>query len=181
MHPFYSVLRQTNPVHTLEFSTFNIDFNITFPPMHRFFLVFRLQFFEHFSYPEYKPTYLSFLNLISYIILCRESLPSPTFYLPFGLTMALEMARPLTEMCTTNLPGSKGRPARKADKLTAICEPIIYKMWEPRRPTNLWVSTPCYRDSFSLIFYLRLSVHPTISTAFSLFCRTITVGLFFLM
>jgi hypothetical protein len=31
----------------------------------------------------------------------------------------------LTEMSTRNLPGGKGRPARKADNLTAICEPIV--------------------------------------------------------
>jgi hypothetical protein len=40
-------------------------------------------------------------------------------------TMALESTQPLTEMSTSNLPGGKGRPARKADKLTAICEPIV--------------------------------------------------------
>jgi hypothetical protein len=28
-------------------------------------------------------------------------------------------------MSTRNLPGGKGRPARKADNLTAICEPIV--------------------------------------------------------
>jgi hypothetical protein len=33
--------------------------------------------------------------------------------------------------------GGKGRPARKADNLTAICEPIVYKTWEPRRLTTL--------------------------------------------
>jgi hypothetical protein len=33
--------------------------------------------------------------------------------------------QPLTEMSTRNLPGGKSRPERKADKLTAICEPII--------------------------------------------------------
>jgi hypothetical protein len=33
--------------------------------------------------------------------------------------------QPLTEMSTRNPPGSKGRQARKADSLTAICEPII--------------------------------------------------------
>jgi hypothetical protein len=32
--------------------------------------------------------------------------------------------QPRTEMCTRNLPGGKGRPARKAD-LTTICEPIV--------------------------------------------------------
>jgi hypothetical protein len=28
-------------------------------------------------------------------------------------------------MSTSNLPGGKGRAARKADDLTAVCEPII--------------------------------------------------------
>jgi hypothetical protein len=31
----------------------------------------------------------------------------------------------LTEMSTRNLPGGKGRPARKADNLTAICKTIV--------------------------------------------------------
>jgi hypothetical protein len=39
--------------------------------------------------------------------------------------MALESILPLTEMSTRNLPGCKGRPARKADILTAIYEPIV--------------------------------------------------------
>jgi hypothetical protein len=38
--------------------------------------------------------------------------------------------------------------------LTAICELIVQKMWEPRRLTTLWASTACYRDSFSFIFFL---------------------------
>jgi hypothetical protein len=38
--------------------------------------------------------------------------------------MALGPTQPLTEMSTSNLPGGKGRPARKAD-LTAICETIV--------------------------------------------------------
>jgi hypothetical protein len=33
--------------------------------------------------------------------------------------------------------GIKTRPARKADNLTAICEQIVYKMWNPRRFTVL--------------------------------------------
>jgi hypothetical protein len=45
--------------------------------------------------------------------------------------------------------GGKGRPARKADNLTAICEPIVQKMWDPRRLTTLWPSTASYRDSFT--------------------------------
>jgi hypothetical protein len=28
-----------------------------------------------------------------------------------------------------NLPGGKGRPARKADNLTAICEPTVYRKY----------------------------------------------------
>jgi hypothetical protein len=55
--------------------------------------------------------------------------------------MALGSAQPLTKMSTWNLPGGKGRPARKADNLTAICE--------PRRLTTLLASTACYRDSCS--------------------------------
>jgi hypothetical protein len=47
--------------------------------------------------------------------------------------MALGSTQPLTDMSTRNLPGSKGRPALKADNLTAICELIVWKMWEPRR------------------------------------------------
>jgi hypothetical protein len=42
--------------------------------------------------------------------------------------MALGSTQPLTEISTRILPGGKGRPARKADNLTAICEPIVYKM-----------------------------------------------------
>jgi hypothetical protein len=65
--------------------------------------------------------------------------------------MALGSTQPQTEMSTRNLPAGKGRPARKADNLTAICEPIVYKMWEPRILTTLWVSTACYRDSFTFL------------------------------
>jgi hypothetical protein len=31
----------------------------------------------------------------------------------------------LTEMCTRNLPGVKGRPVLEVRNLTAICEPIV--------------------------------------------------------
>jgi hypothetical protein len=39
--------------------------------------------------------------------------------------MALGSTQPLTEMSTRNIPGGKGRPARKADNLTAIYEPTV--------------------------------------------------------
>jgi hypothetical protein len=44
---------------------------------------------------------------------------------PSSRTMALGSTQPLTEMSTRNLPGGKGRPKRKADSLTAICEPTV--------------------------------------------------------
>jgi hypothetical protein len=68
--------------------------------------------------------------------------------------MTLGSTQPLTEMSTRSLPRVKGRPARRTDSLTAICEPIFWKMWEPQRLTNLWASTARYRDSFTLPFPL---------------------------
>jgi hypothetical protein len=65
----------------------------------------------------------------------------PAALCPWGSTQAL------TEMSTRNLPGGKGRPARKADHLTVICEPIVLKIWKPQRLTTLWASNACYRDS----------------------------------
>jgi hypothetical protein len=70
--------------------------------------------------------------------------------------MALGSTQPLTEMSGTEYRESswaflrgKGQPTRRADNLTAICEPIVCKMWDPRRLTTLWASTACYRDSFT--------------------------------
>jgi hypothetical protein len=40
-------------------------------------------------------------------------------------TMALKLNQPLTEMTTRNLVWGKRWPAREADNLTAICEPIV--------------------------------------------------------
>jgi hypothetical protein len=61
--------------------------------------------------------------------------------------MSLGSTQPLTEMITRNPPGGKERLAYKGDNLTAICEPIVRKMWEPQRLTNLWAFTACYGDS----------------------------------
>jgi hypothetical protein len=44
---------------------------------------------------------------------------------PSSRTMALWSSQPLTEMSTRNVPGGKGRPAPKADNLSAIYEPIV--------------------------------------------------------
>jgi hypothetical protein len=51
--------------------------------------------------------------------------------------MALGATQPLTEMSIRYLSGVKGQPERKADNLIAKCEPLVYKMWEPRRLNNL--------------------------------------------
>jgi hypothetical protein len=39
--------------------------------------------------------------------------------------MTLGSTQHLTEMSARNFPGGKGRPARKADNLTALCEPAV--------------------------------------------------------
>jgi hypothetical protein len=54
------------------------------------------------------------------------------------------------EMTTRILPGGKGWPGHKADNLTAICELIVYKIWDPRHFTTLWACTASYRNSFTL-------------------------------
>jgi hypothetical protein len=41
--------------------------------------------------------------------------------------MALGSTQPVTEMSTRNLPGGEVWLALKADNLTAICEPIVYR------------------------------------------------------
>jgi hypothetical protein len=44
---------------------------------------------------------------------------------PSSRTMALGSIQPLTEISTRNLPGSKKRPARRADNLVVICVPNV--------------------------------------------------------
>jgi hypothetical protein len=66
---------------------------------------------------------------------------------PFSHTWAQGSTQPLAEVNTRNLPGRKGRPARKANNLTAIYGPIVWKMWKPRRLTLPWASATCYRSS----------------------------------
>jgi hypothetical protein len=56
---------------------------------------------------------------------------------PSSRTMSLGSTQPLTELSTKNLSWDKGPPVRKADNSTDICEPIVWKMWEPRCLTTL--------------------------------------------
>jgi hypothetical protein len=65
--------------------------------------------------------------------------------MPLGSTQTLS---------ARNLPGGKGWPTSGADNLTAICEPIAQKMWEPRRLTTLWAFTACNKDSFTFYSYV---------------------------
>jgi hypothetical protein len=39
--------------------------------------------------------------------------------------LSMGSPQPVTKMSTRNLPGGKGQRARRADNLTAICEPIV--------------------------------------------------------
>jgi hypothetical protein len=89
------------------------------------------------------------------------------YYFVFAI-MVLESTQPLTEMDTRNFHGGKGWPARKADNLTAICEPTVYKMWKPRR---LWASTASYRDSFTFCFYPAVLQSATTKTHSRLFLK----------
>jgi hypothetical protein len=61
--------------------------------------------------------------------------------------MALGSTQPLTEMSTRNLPGGKGRPARKADILTAICELITGLL-----PGQLYLTYQYFVEAYYLLF-----------------------------
>jgi hypothetical protein len=71
--------------------------------------------------------------------------------------MALGSTQDLTEMSTRNLPGGKGRPARKAENLCAVC----LENMEASTFHNPMGLDACYKDGFTLflptyyLFYLR--------------------------
>jgi hypothetical protein len=75
-----------------------------------------------------------------------RSLRSTVYLILRAALWPCESTQPLTVMNTRNFPGGKARPARKADKLTTIREPIVQKMWA-RRLTTLWASTVRYKES----------------------------------
>jgi hypothetical protein len=88
---------------------------------------------------------------VFHYVTSRKSLvrfPMRSDFLINQILPALWSTQPLTEMITRNIPGGKGWSARKADNLTAIYDPIAYKMCETRRLTNLSTFTACNRESF---------------------------------
>jgi hypothetical protein len=60
-----------------------------------------------------------------------------------------------TQPQTEDLSAAKARTAHKVDNLTAICESIVRKIWDPRHVTTLWDSTSCYKDrvTFFLLYW----------------------------
>jgi hypothetical protein len=65
--------------------------------------------------------------------------------------MTLGSTKPLTEMSTRSLPGGKGRPARKADNLTAISEPIVRKCGNLDVTQPYELPRPVTRTAFLLL------------------------------
>jgi hypothetical protein len=45
--------------------------------------------------------------------------------------MAPEFTQPVTEMSIGRFLGCKARPVLNDNNLNAICEPIVYTMWDP--------------------------------------------------
>jgi hypothetical protein len=67
----------------------------------------------------------------------KKSLPNP-YYGPCALFI-------LEQKCVTGIflgMGGKGRAAGKASNLSATCEPIVYKMWEPRYLSPMGLNCP---------------------------------------
>jgi hypothetical protein len=53
----------------------------------------------------------------------------------------------------------KRRPAPISDKLTTICEPIVWTMWDPQHLRTVSASTVCYRDSFTFTFIEKVGLY----------------------
>jgi hypothetical protein len=62
--------------------------------------------------------------------------------------MALPSTQPLTEMSTRNLTEDKGRPARKANNITAIWTDCLETVWASTSHNRMDFKA-CYRDSLT--------------------------------
>jgi hypothetical protein len=89
---------------------------------------------NHSAYKD--KTKISWKNIKESSLNVAGSIPDEVIWIfnwpnPSSSTVALGSTQRRREMSTRNLAGGKRRPEHKADNLTAICEPIVYKMWEP--------------------------------------------------
>jgi hypothetical protein len=70
-------------------------------------------------------------------------------------------AQPLTEMSNRSRQimflGSRARPEHRADDAAAICEPVVWTLWDPQHLTTLWTSTACYGLGVTFVY----SAHPS--------------------
>jgi hypothetical protein len=72
---------------------------------------------------------------------------------PSSRTMILGLTQPLTEISTRKCFWGVERDRN----LTAICEPIIYAVWDPQHFTTLQTCTACYRESFTYFYLIDLN------------------------
>jgi hypothetical protein len=96
---------------------------------------------------------------------------------PSSGTMALGSTQHLTEMSTRNLPGGKEPSELKADSLTAICEPIVYKMWEPRLLSPVGLHGLLQGELYIFTFLIR-NKEPPMSEIGLPFSQTLPLQLF---
>jgi hypothetical protein len=92
--------------------TRNYVYNMAVDVLHKFYIAI---FFMRHCATSQKVVGLILEEAIGFI-----NLPNPS-----SRTVALESTQFLTEMSTRNFSGGKRRPTRKADNLTALCEPIV--------------------------------------------------------
>jgi hypothetical protein len=73
--------------------------------------------------------------------------------------MALGSTQPLTEMSTMNLSGGRGRLARQADNLTAICDPIRANLSDEHLKSLLVISVSRFEPQFNQILRMQKEFH----------------------
>jgi hypothetical protein len=86
--------------------------------------------------------------------------------------VALGSIQALTEMRIRNLPGGKRRPALKADKHNAICEPISSQLYGPPRPVTGIGLLSLYRYPYLV------HIQPALLTPPDIICTLVTTELY---